>query len=235
MSFDAFVVDRETAERLDHLAMSEYGVPGMILMENAGLRIAEQIALRFHDKGKTKVIIVSGRGNNGGDGFVVARHLHNKGFDVRLWHMAEGERYINESKINLDILRHQKLSSHSLLLEKDLPLLERDLSEAQVVVDGLFGIGLNREVTGLHKKVVELMNSAQGFKVAIDIPSGLDANTGMPLGCCFRADLTLSLGCMKKGLLQKRAAYFLGEVKVLDISIPKELYEDKRLFPDMGF
>src|SRR5262249_55056839 len=150
-----------------------------------------------------RVVVVAGAGNNGGDGFVVARHLWARGADVRVFLAGSPERVFGDARINYDsyvdlggqvtVVRPQDVSAGGAAIAD----LEATLGLADLVVDALFGTGLDRAITGPMATIIEAINRAPGRKLALDIPSGLDADSGAPLGACVEADDTVCFGHLK--------------------------------------
>ena len=196
---------------MDQIAMEEYGLPGIVLMENAARGIA-RVALRMLD-GAGSVAILCGPGNNGGDGLAAARHLANAGIDVSIHLVVPPESYREGSDpaLNLAVVRAMRLD-----LRDDV-----ELGGAAVVVDGIFGTGLSREIRGaLYRGAIQAINEAPGTVLAIDLPSGLDANTGLPLGVAVRADVTATMAAPKVGFELGQGPDLVGRVEVIDIGIP---------------
>jgi len=208
-----------TAKETRALEMnSEYlGLSRLQMMENAGRAVAEEIEKRFNPP--CRALFLCGPGGNGGDGFVAARHLATSGFDVEVVLVsAESEIKAEEVKTNWRILRSMS-SSLRLEIVQD----SSQLSGAQgagVVVDALVGTGVKGVLRPPILQAVEMINGMEGFKVAVDLPSGLDADTGEVLGACVRADLTVTFHCEKVGF--QRAKEYPGEVVIKPIGIPLE-------------
>jgi len=217
---------REQIRELDRRSIAEYNIPGILLMENAGAGAAE-IICRLIRHGP--VIIFCGKGNNGGDGFVVARHLHNRGIPVSVCLIGSFSSVApqTEAGINLAILKHTKIpiceianSSDSFDIAQISPQTPPEL-----IVDAVFGTGLNSTVQEPFASIFEQLNAWHYPIVALDIPSGLDANTGEILGSAINATLTITFGFPKIGFLRKQGPECTGIVRVVDISIPKELIQ----------
>jgi NAD(P)H-hydrate epimerase len=208
---------------LDRKSIQEYGIPGLILMENAGIAVARQAELMVGRRGR--VCIVCGKGNNGGDGFVVARHLHNHGLRVSVFTigpLSEIEKRPDPGT-NLRPLLRMRIRIVEVLGTPQLRGLSAAMQKAGLVVDALFGTGLMREVTGLERQVIQLMNSSGRPILAIDVPSGLDVNTGIPLGIAVQAKVTVTMGLPKIGFRRRGARRYTGRIIVADISMPPEL------------
>lgn len=210
---------REIIREIDRISIEEHGIPGLILMENAGRAAADAVLTEFPEA-KT-VAIFAGGGNNGGDGFVIARHLISAGLGVTTYLVSNPDKYTGDALINLEALR--KIGGELVEL-KDGGFSE--YKGADVVIDALFGTGLDREVQGLYGNVIEFINSQPVPCVAVDLPSGLDANTGFPLGVAVKADVTVTFILPKIGLAVYPGMEYAGKVYVADITTPKFLEKD---------
>ncbi|RQD76273.1 MAG: NAD(P)H-hydrate dehydratase [Candidatus Syntrophonatronum acetioxidans] len=222
------VVTGEKMREMDNRAMEEYGIPGIVLMENAGLRVVEEIIKRYSLQ-NLRVIIACGRGNNGGDGFVIARHLINKGIRTEVYALAREEDYRGDALANYLILKNMGIKIKYMLEEKDLDILEIDLSHATLLVDALLGTGLSSEVKGLPGEVINRINLSSVPVISVDIPSGVQADTGQILGRGVKAQQTVTFALPKQGLFLYPGAALAGEVTVGDISMPREVMEDEEV------
>jgi ADP-dependent NAD(P)H-hydrate dehydratase / NAD(P)H-hydrate epimerase len=209
----------EQMRQLDRTAIEEYGIPGIVLMENAGRETVAAIRRKFGDPAGRTVAILVGPGNNGGDGLVIARHLHQLGADPRLLLLAP-DRLEGDAAVNLAIVRKLGLPEQTLAAGADLTAVRKVLRHSWLAVDSLFGTGLKREADGHFATIIELLNELPVPVVAVDIPSGLDADNGRPLGSCVRADLTVTFALPKPGLVTGRGPEFAGRLEVVDIGIP---------------
>jgi ADP-dependent NAD(P)H-hydrate dehydratase / NAD(P)H-hydrate epimerase len=208
---------------LDRLAIEEYGIPGAVLMENAGRGAAGVLMERFPEAAETGVTIVAGTGNNGGDGFVIARHLANRGVaaDVFIAGNLESVRQ-GESAANLATIRKMGIPVVPIAGDEDLAALGDSIATRGVVVDALLGTGLEREVTGIFSRVIALINDGYAI-LSVDIPSGISSDTGTVLGSAVTAGVTVTFGLPKVGTLVHPGAEHCGELIVLDIGIPEKL------------
>jgi NAD(P)H-hydrate epimerase len=204
------------------LATAEGAVPSLTLMENAGLGASELILREFPKA--AHVVIVCGTGNNGGDGFVVARRLLAKGLEVTTLLVGEPARVRGDARTTLDALSAAP-GTYTQLTEDALTPLDDALANADLIVDALFGTGLDREVAGLARTVIERMNAAPGVRVALDLPSGLDADTGVALGVAVRAELTLTFAQLKRGLATPLGVAHAGRVELVPIGVPEGLID----------
>jgi NAD(P)H-hydrate epimerase len=216
------VMSRAEVRAVDSWAINEVGIPGVVLMENAGRSCAELIKEELAGTAKPKVCIFCGTGNNGGDGYVIARHLLNAGFTVSVVICGDRGKVKGDAKINLDILEQLGQPVEVLdLYEGDIAGKVGDFAgDADMVVDALFGTGLSGELREEHRKLIESINGRNPTVLAVDIPSGLDCDTGEPLGAAVRATYTVTFVAAKKGFTATgRAQEYTGEVFVASIGV----------------
>ncbi|MGE5381066.1 MAG: NAD(P)H-hydrate dehydratase [Methylocystaceae bacterium] len=222
------VVTRNQMVEIDRLATERYGIPGMVLMENAGLQVVDA-ALTLLGAGGSAAVIICGAGNNGGDGFVAARHLSNSGFKVTCYLLGDIQKLKGDALTNYIILTRMGLSPINIANEEELELAAGVMSSSHLIIDALYGTGFTGTLEGISKRVVELINEVSVPVLAIDIPSGLDANNGMTSELAVQADWTVTMALPKLGLLQPSAAPYVGRLTVADISIPPALITDPDL------
>lgn len=214
------VFDREAIRAVDQAAVEEYGIPGIVLMENAAHGLAAEATemLKSTSLNPATTLIICGSGNNGGDGYALARHLHNLGAEVVLAPLSPPLEE-SDAGVNYAICRRMKLS--------EIPVDALDdfarTNDIHLIVDAIFGTGLARPVEEKPAEVIEWINTRARPVLAVDVPSGLDCNTGKPLGSAVRAARTVTLVGLKKGFLHPDAQKYLGEVVVADIGVPIEL------------
>lgn len=212
----------DVVRELDRRAIEDYGIPGVVLMENAG-RGAAELARELLGNSPGPVVILAGRGNNGGDGYVLARHLANAGIRTQTFLLAPVESVTGDAGINLDIIIRMGLAVMSVDVERDRKLLADALSEAALVVDALLGTGARGEVRGAFRQAIELINASGKPVLAIDIPSGLDADSGEVRGIAVKASATATFLCAKPGLTRNAGPEHAGRVVVVDIGISRNL------------
>jgi len=212
---------RDEVRAFDAWAIDTLGIPGMVLMENAGRSCAELIREKLNDVDRPKVCIFCGTGNNGGDGYVIARCLLNDGFDVTVVVCGELAKIKGDARTNLDILERMGRRIEQLNpADADLPEQISSLTAgAALIVDGLFGTGLRGQLGDDYKRLIEVLNACDCPILAIDIPSGLDCDSGELLGAAIRATWTMTFVAVKKGLTFSHAAQYTGEVFVASIGI----------------
>ncbi len=216
------VMSRDEVRAFDRWAIEKLGVPGVVLMENAGRSCAELIKDKLAGATNPKVCIFCGTGNNGGDGYVIARHLLNSGFEVVVVICGERSKIKGDAKINLDILEGlgQRVEQLDLSDSNVRGRLKTFCGGADMIVDGLFGTGLQGKLKEEHTRLIESINAQSCPILAVDIPSGLDCDTGQPLGAAVRASWTVTFAAVKKGFtLSKTAAKYTGEIFVASIGV----------------
>lgn len=204
---------REMKE-MDRYAIEEIGIPSIVLMENAALKVVKNINPQAN-----RIVFVCGIGNNGGDGLAVARHLYLSGKDTAVFILGDPERGTKDFLVNHGILRKLGVEMKEVAEGNMLEDLRKSIQGSDLVVDAIFGIGISREVTGLYRKAIEIVNESGKPVIAVDIPSGLNGDTGQPMGAAVKARWTITFHRMKKGLAN--AEEYTGEVIVEDIGIPE--------------
>jgi hydroxyethylthiazole kinase-like uncharacterized protein yjeF len=205
----------------------EHGTPGRVLMERAGAGAARVLRERLH-RPRGPAVVVAGRGNNGGDGFVVARRLRRARVPVEVWLAARPEEVRGDAAEMLAAWRRARGTVQPLATQADVAALERRLARAAVVIDALFGTGLNAPVTGVPAAAIEAINACGAPVLAIDIASGLSADTGAPLGVAVCATVTATFGFPKVGQLVHPGVEHTGLLAVVDIGIPAEAVDAVR-------
>ncbi|MCS7117151.1 MAG: NAD(P)H-hydrate epimerase, partial [Nitrososphaerales archaeon] len=206
---------------LDRRAMEDYGISEEILMENAGESAYFVILKEFGVKGK-RFVIFCGPGNNGGDGFVVARKLHSNGGYVKVFLLAEKERYRGSARKNLEIILKFPIEIE-MINQVDIDSIKSTLNEADAIIDAIFGTGLERNIEGIYKDVIELMNKSEKPIFSIDIPSGINGDTGQEMGISVKASYTITYGLPKIGNLLYPGYGRCGKLYVSHISYPLPL------------
>lgn len=205
------------AREIDHKFREILGVPSLVLMENAGRAVAEE-AMRLVSPGRP-VAVFCGKGNNGGDGFVAARHMLLNGIRPDIFLVADFEQVKGEARTNLDIAQGLKLKIITVR-QGNLSVVQAALPRYALIIDALLGIGLNGDVDGLLGEVIEMINLSRAKKLAADIPSGLDAQTGRVLGHCVKADTTVTFVASKRGMVLGNGPKYSGKIVVRDLGIP---------------
>ena len=212
------IISREQAKEIDFQANQQLGISILMMMENAGIRVADFI-LKILDKKPNKTIAVfCGKGNNAGDGLVASRQLLCEEINVDTFLLTPGDSLASCARKNLEILKKITKRIQQVETEKDLKGI--NLSSYGLLVDAIFGTGLKGKIGGIFKAAIEKMNSSKKAIVSIDIPSGLDADKGRVLGIAVKADYTISLIAPKKGLLINQGPRFSGKIITRHIGFP---------------
>ena len=227
---------RDQVREVDRLAIQELGIPGVVLMENAGrnaadviLELLDEIREDHYFKGDDpRVAILCGGGNNGGDGYVIARQLYNAGIEVAVFALQDPKELGGDAGINAAIAQKMHLDPVLLLNEKQIKDHEAELSEADVIVDAILGTGFSGQVRGHFVSAIELCNRLHedgASVVAIDVPSGLDCDSGKPSNATVIADVTVTFVASKTGFNKQGAGKYVGRVIETDIGAPPELID----------
>jgi hydroxyethylthiazole kinase-like uncharacterized protein yjeF len=222
------VVTAEEMREIDRRAIEVVGIPGVVLMENAGRAVADTVKKLLLNVANPRVCVFAGKGNNGGDGFVVARHLANSEVRVKTFLLGETDQVQGDAKTNLDILIGMGMEVEELYAD-GLPTARVAMSMSDLVIDAVFGTGFKGEVEGYVGHVIDTINESGRPVVAVDVPSGLDSTTGRVSSSCIRATHTVTFGLPKVGLLLYPGAAYAGEVVIADIGIPRSLLVDEGL------
>ncbi|PKM77348.1 MAG: bifunctional ADP-dependent NAD(P)H-hydrate dehydratase/NAD(P)H-hydrate epimerase [Firmicutes bacterium HGW-Firmicutes-15] len=218
----------EQMKDIDRRATDDYLIPGLILMENAGLRVLETIEGLIGELRNAKIIILAGKGNNGGDGLVLGRHLINAGALVDTFLLGEPQNMSSDANINYSILKKMSDSLFPLRVDEDLNRLMIALLSADIIVDAIYGIGFRGSLDDFENRIAQMVNWSQAVVVAVDIPSGVEANTGKIHGIAIKANHTVTFALPKLGLVLDPGRDYVGTLTVADISIPQALLEDDK-------
>lgn len=206
-----YILDQRQSKRLDAHSIETMGISGLFLMEQAARSVFQEIQKRFDEKNSILIVVESG--NNGGDGLALSRLLKEAGYPVEVYYIHgishESEAFLEQMRLSL-----QK----DVIIRKELPTEQY----YDVIVDGIFGVGLKRAVRGIQERVIKWMNRLSSYKVSLDLPSGIHATTGEVLGTAVEADLTITFGYLKSGLIRYPGHYYVGELLVKDIGFAKE-------------
>ena len=201
----------------DREASEKYGIPGIVLMENAAISCVKEII------GFDSFTVLCGKGNNAGDGFAIARHLINAGKTVKIYLLLGGD-FSGDALTNFKILQNMQVRFYDLS-----DGLKNDIIESDCVIDAIFGTGIHGEMAENILNVFDMVNSSAKYVLSVDVPSGIDADSGKVFKNAVKADKTVTFAAYKRGLLLFPAADFAGEIKLCDISIPKEVFSDVKL------
>jgi ADP-dependent NAD(P)H-hydrate dehydratase / NAD(P)H-hydrate epimerase len=216
------VLSPQRMAQYDKYAIETWGIPSAVLMENAGRNTYRLMKEEYLDDRK-RIVVVCGRGNNGGDGFVVGRYALTDGHRVHVLLVGRGSDLKGDALLNMNL--YASLSGEIVELTDGSENLEIILKHADIIVDAIFGTGLSKPVGGMEKIVIEAINASGKPVVAVDIPSGIDGNTGNVLGSAVRADHTFTYAYPKLGQIMGPGSERAGRLTVIDISIPPFIEE----------
>ena len=215
------VVTAAEMRQIDQDTIEGIGIPGIVLMETAGSAIVR--AIEGHYPTCQRIGILAGKGNNGGDGIVIARQLTHIGRDVHLFLVSPQESFTGEAHINLQIAKNLGLQIEEILTDRETSL--NHIASCELLVDAIFGTGLRGAVRDPIAAVINAINHLPTPILSVDLPSGLDADTGHPLGTCAQADRTVTIGLPKRGLLMHPGAELAGKLEVVDIGFPEQVVD----------
>lgn len=219
--YELHTLTREQTKIVDNYIINELGLPSVILMENAGHGIAQYLLTL---QPNNKVIVCSGKGNNGGDGYVVARYLNLHKIDVEVYIFAHENDIKGDAKIHLDIIKKigipiQYFDPSNI----NLDTLLNNLNKAEWIIDGLFGTGLATHLDAFYCDLINTINKTTSKILSIDVPSGLDCDTGQPFGASIKANVTCTLLSMKKGFLSMRSQNYFGKIKIINLGVSDQI------------
>ena len=201
---------------IDRLAAERAGIPSVILMENAALACVNALFGKFPDMRQKRAAVFCGKGNNGGDGFAIARHLYNRGVDTAVF-LVCGDEFKGDAQINFDIIEGMGVHMEHVY---NTDVLDYIIPSYDIVIDAIYGTGIHGEVTGISRETIEKINGFSRFIMSVDVPSGMNSDTGEICGVCVKADMTVTFAAYKTGMFLYPAADLTGEVILDKISIP---------------
>lgn len=219
------ILTADQMREADRRTIHDIGIPSLVLMENAGRQVVAAMESFFQDLAERRVAIVSGKGSNGGDGFVVARTLHQRGVDVSVFVVGRVGEIKGDSRVNLEILGRLGITVVEIADEGQWELHFSEISGHDLIVDALFGTGLKSALSGIYETVIADINASAIPVVSIDLPSGMSADTPDLVGDSIEATVTVTLGAPKLPLILPPAEQKAGEVVIADIGIPAEVFE----------
>lgn len=213
-------LSRAQVREVDRLSIERYHIPGIVLMENAARGAAAIARAMFRRHGLKSGLVLAGGGNNGGDGLAVARHLHNAGHEVRIALCTDPARYAGDALINWQIVDTMGLAATPAAFD------EIAATRDALIIDAVFGTGLTQAPREPFPKIVGAVEKSGAPVLAIDLPSGLDCDSGLPLSSsCIRAEQTVTFVAQKRGFANHASRQFTGRISVAEIGCPKELVE----------
>ena len=233
-----YLVTAAEMQKMDRSTIESFGIPGLVLMENAGREATRVLLNTFKDIRNKKVGVIAGRGNNGGDGFVIARYLAQKGISVTVYLLAQKTMVKGDAAANLKLLAPVGVPVIEMPDKPSFLESRTALRHQNIWVDAILGTGLKSDVKGYFKEIIEFVNASNKPVLAVDIPSGLNADTGHPCGVCVRAHTTATFAFAKTGQILFPGAAYTGNLEIIDIGIPPHIAESvgplqHLLTPDM--
>ena len=214
------IATSQIMRNIDSYCIDVLGIPGIILMENAALKVMKNIP-----ENNKKFVIVCSSGNNGGDGFVVARHLLNRGNYVEVFFLGSDENMSADALVNFNIIRNMGAKIIEVNNNEELEILRESIIKSEITIDAIFGTGLSREVKGIYSLAITIMNDNSKSILSIDVPSGFECNSGKVMGNCIRSNKTVTFELYKKGFLSYDAEAITGEIVIENIGIPKDVLD----------
>ena len=220
------VLNAKQMRAVDRATIDDIGVASLVLMENAGRQVVAALETLIDDLASRRVVALCGTGNNGGDGFVVARTLHQRGVDVAVVVVGATADVRGDARINLDIIGRLGVPIVDVADAHSWELHAPQVTSADIVIDALVGTGLSRPLIGLHDTIVADLNASPATVVSIDLPSGMSADSSDLIGPAVQADITVTLGAPKIPLVLPPAEHAAGDVVVADIGIPHGVIDE---------
>jgi hydroxyethylthiazole kinase-like uncharacterized protein yjeF len=215
-------VSSRILRRADYLAGERYGIPVLLLMENAGRAVAEVAEQMLKSGRGRRIVVCCGGGNNGGDGIAAARTLHQRGYNVDVWLLKDPAEW--KGSVALHYKMAKRCGVRFKLFSRISERARRQTSSrANLIIDALLGTGIEGTIRNEYQRAIEAINAAKRPVVSVDIPSGMNADTGEPLGACVRATRTVTMAAPKLAMTRPVAHHLIGRVIVADIGIPPAL------------
>jgi NAD(P)H-hydrate epimerase len=214
------LVTANEMQLMDRRTIESFGIPGRILMENAGRGATRFFFKQFSGFKNKRIGVIAGRGNNGGDGFVIARYLAQSGADVKVYLLAASNRVGGDAAANLKLLNPLNIPLIEIPDESSFSAYQSDMEDCDIWIDAILGTGLKSDVKGYFQTVIDFINVLNQPVLAVDIPSGLNSDTGNPCGTCIRASATATFGFAKTGHMIHPGAGYTGALEIVDIGIP---------------
>ena len=217
------LVNNNEMKKIDHWAIHKLGIPGVVLMENAG-RGCVNVLEEYYDPEHLNVLIICGTGNNGGDGFVIARHLQNRDAHVKVIILGSARALKGDARTNFALMKKANIAFHEA---RDIQTIKRIYAafNPTVIVDAIFGTGFQGTPKGIHRKTIEFVNNTETFILAVDIPSGINGDNGQFEQTCVIADATATMCLPKRGHFLFPGREFCGDIYIVDIGVPYSLIE----------
>ncbi|MFP4572994.1 MAG: NAD(P)H-hydrate dehydratase [Desulfobacterales bacterium] len=215
-----YILTADEMREMDRRTIENFGLPGRLLMENAGRGAVRSIFRAWPDVYTRSVAVIAGKGNNGGDGFVIARYLFQHGVDVSVYLLAERSRVTGDAAANLGLIETLGIPLTELADELSFSGYRKEIAEKDLIIDAILGTGLDSQVKGYFHEVIDFINNSRTPVFSVDIASGLHTETGMPCGICVHADATATFAFAKLGHMLLPGAGYTGRLSIVDIGIP---------------
>lgn len=215
-----YIAGQKDMQLLDQYTIEKLGLPGIVLMENAGASVVHEVLKDFPSR-ETKITVFAGGGNNGGDGFVIGRRLIDHGYPVKLFLAVSEQKIKGDAKIHFDVYKNRHLP-----LTEDI---DEAIQSADVLIDALLGTGIQGEIKSPFLNIMKAINEAQKIVYAVDVPSGVNANTGEVLNIAVKATKTISFVLPKSGFYLQQGPQYVGQIRIADISVPTDIVKKLKL------
>ncbi len=219
------LVTANEMQLMDRQTIESFGITGRILMENAGRGATRFFLTQFSDFKNKRIGVIAGRGNNGGDGFVIARYLAQSGADVKVYLLAARNRVGGDAAANLKLLKPLKIPLVEIPDESSFSAYQSEMEDCDIWIDAILGTGLKSDVKGYFQTAIDFINALNQPVFAVDIPSGLNSDTGQPCGTSIRASATATFGFAKAGHMIHPGAGYTGALRIVDIGIPPHIVQ----------
>lgn len=220
-----YLVTADEMREMDQRTIEGFSLPGRVLMENAGRGAVRFFLEFFGETGKKSVAVIAGRGNNGGDGFVMARYLHQQGIPVTVYLLSEKSRVRGDARVNLELLETLSAPVVEIIDTSAFQAMDAAVRHHHIWIDALLGTGLNADVRGLFRQVIDRINELNRPVFSVDIPSGINSDTGQICGACIHASATATFAFAKSGHLLHPGAEHTGHLRIVDIGVPPKIAE----------
>ena len=223
-----YIVTASEMQEMDRQTIESFGIPGRVLMENAGRGATRMLLDQFDGITNKRIGVIAGRGNNGGDGFVIARYLSQKGIDITVYLLSEKARIKGDAAANLKLLSPLNIPVIEMPDQQSFPAHKTGMLHREIWIDAILGTGLKSDVKGYFKQVIDFINGLNKPVFSVDIPSGLNSDTGQVCGTCVRACATATFAFAKTGHLFYPGADHTGNLEIIDIGIPDHIAKNVR-------
>lgn len=227
-----YVATAPEMQNIDRRARDEFGIPTLLLMENAALGITRIVENKLGSVKEKRITVIAGKGNNGGDGLAAARLLYNRGAKVCIYLLSESEALTGDAATNLNIALKMGIDIHSKV-NYDLRTMKSVINHSHLIIDAILGTGLSSPIKGEYSEIIEMINHSERPAVAVDIPTGINSDTGEVMGIAVKATDTITFALPKRGHLLYPGSEYTGKLHVVDISIPVAAIEKESIYVNL--